>query len=242
MHGDWMRQGESFIQPGATEPGERRDRIGIVSKEDFKWLLIDSCGATATLAVGLGGEVLATAELPGRAFSAEWPAALRRLLTDAAWDIKQLQLVGVVHGPGSFTGVRVGLAAAKGLCEAVGAKMIAVSRLEVIALLGDEGALAVLDAGRDEFYVRDADDESLLTRAELMAAAQERIAVTVDARVVETLKDVKVVALEAVSALSIMLARWRSGMFADVAMVDANYVRGERDIYARKPAVSGSAE
>jgi tRNA threonylcarbamoyladenosine biosynthesis protein TsaB len=208
-----------------------------VSDEDFRWLLIDSCGATATLAVGCGEDVLATAEVAGRAFSAEWPAVLRGLLAEVGWGVEELECVGVVHGPGSFTGVRVGLAAAKGLCEAVGVKLIAVSRLEVLASLADAGTLAVLDAGRDEFYVRDGDGELLLTREELMAAMQERLVVTVDARIA----NVRVVELGAVAALPILLARWQGGMFDDVAEIDANYVRGERDIYARKPAVSGSA-
>ena len=213
-------------------------RMTGVSGENFRWLLIDSCGATAMLAVGRGEDVLATAELPGRAFSAEWPAALRRLLAEVAWGVEQLQCVGVVHGPGSFTGVRVGLAAAKGLCEAVGAKLIAVSRLEV---LGDADALAVLDAGRDEFYVRDGGEERLCSREELMAASQQREVVTADARVVEAVSNARLVRLEAASALPILLERWRCGMFDDVAAVDANYVRGERDIYARKPVVSDSA-
>jgi tRNA threonylcarbamoyladenosine biosynthesis protein TsaB len=213
-----------------------------VSDLDFRWLLIDSCGATATLAVGRGEAVLATTELPGRAFSADWPAALRRLFSEAVWTAEQLQVVGVVHGPGSFTGVRVGLAAAKGLCEAVDAKLIAISRLEVLASLGDDDALAVLDAGREEFYGGDAETEKLLTRDELMAAAQEREVVTVDARVLTALAKAMPVELNATSALPIMLDRWRRGAFDDVATVDANYVRGERDIYARKPAVSGSAK
>jgi tRNA threonylcarbamoyladenosine biosynthesis protein TsaB len=212
-----------------------------VSDEDFRWLLIDSCGAMAMLAVGRGEEVLATAELPGRAFSAEWPAALRRLLAEAAWGVEQLQCVGVVHGPGSFTGVRVGLAAAKGLCEAVGAKLIVVSRLEVLADADVLAVLAVLDAGRDEFYVRDAGEERLCSREELIAASQQREVVTADARVVEAVSNARLVRLEASSALSIVLERWRRGVFDDVGAVDANYVRGERDIYARKPAVSGSA-
>jgi hypothetical protein len=51
----------------------------------------------------------------------------------------------------------------------------------------------------------------------------------------------RVVKLEAASALPAVLERWRGGVFADVARVDANYVRGEQEIYARKPAVSGHA-
>jgi len=212
-----------------------------VSDEDFEWLLIDSCGTTAMMSVGRGEEIYVTADLPGRAFSAEWPAALRGLLAEAAWSVTQLQVVGVVYGPGSFTGVRVGLAAAKGLCEATGAKLIAVSRLEMLALSGVEGALAVLDAGREEFYVRDSANEVLLTRDELIAASQERAVVTVDAQVMKTLPNARVVELTGASALPILLQRWRGGIFDDVETVDANYVRGEGDIYARKPVVSGSA-
>jgi len=201
-----------------------------VSDADFRWLLIDSCGAIATLAVGVGERAIATEAVAGRAFSAEWPGVLRRLLAEAGWSVKELQVVGVVHGPGSFTGVRVGLAAAKGLCEAVGAKLIAMSRLEV---LGGEDMLAVIDAGRDEFYVRDGGVERLLTREEMIAAAQEREVVTVDARVAD-LVSAEVMELSAVSAMPMLLARWRRGLFDDVAAIDANYVRGEGDIYARK--------
>jgi len=209
---------------------------------DLRWLLIDSCGATATLAVGRGESVLATETVAGRAFSAEWPGALWRLLAIAGWKIDELQVVGVVHGPGSFTGVRVGLAAAKGLCEAVGAKLIAVSRLEALAGRGIAGAIAVLDAGRDEFYVRDAGAEFLTSREELSTATLGRTVVTADERVTEISADAVVVELEATSALPIVLKRWSEGRFDDVAVVDANYVRSERDIYARKPLAGSSGK
>jgi tRNA threonylcarbamoyladenosine biosynthesis protein TsaB len=213
--------------------------------DDFRWVLIDSCGTTATLAVGRGEEVLGVEALPGREFSAEWPGALRRLLAEAEWAVDALQVVGVVHGPGSFTGVRVGLAAAKGLCEAVGAKLIAVSRLEVLASFAIEGTLAVLDAGRDEFYVRYGAEERLSTREELMTDARGGDVVTVDARVVAALgmdTGVMMVELGAVAALPLVLMRGRAGLFDDVPGIDANYVRGERDIYARKREAGDGAK
>lgn len=183
------------------------------------------------MAVGVGERVIATERVAGRAFSAVWPEVLRRLLDEAGWSVSQLQIVGVVHGPGSFTGVRVGLAAAKGLCEAVGAKLVAMSRLK---MLGDEEKLAVIDAGRDEYYVRDGGVERLLTHEGMIAAAQERYVVTSDERVA-ALVPAEVMELSAGSAVPMLVARWRSGVFDDVAATDANYVRGEQDIYARKP-------
>jgi tRNA threonylcarbamoyladenosine biosynthesis protein TsaB len=213
-----------------------------VSDGDFRWLLIDSCAATSTLAVGCGETTLAAETIAGRAFSAEWPAALRRLLAAAGWNVAELQVAGVVHGPGSFTGVRAGLAAAKGLCEAVGAKLIAVSRLEVLAAHGARGALAVLDAGRDEFYVRDGGVEFLAGREEFLAASQQRSVVTADDRVAEMCAQAVLVQMSASSALPIVWKRWSEGRFDDVASADANYVRSERDIYARKPAAANGGK
>ncbi len=65
----------------------------------------------------------------------------------------ELRGVVVVHGPGSFTGIRIGVSAAKGLAEGLGIPVIALSRLELLARQSPEGsAVAVLDAGRGEFY------------------------------------------------------------------------------------------
>jgi len=185
---------------------------------------------------------LATETVAGRALSAEWPAALRKLSAIAAWKVNELQAVGVVHGPGSFTGVRVGLAAAKGLCEAAGAKLIAVSRLEVLAEQGVAGGLAALDAGRDQFYVRDAGAEFLMGRDEFLTAARERPVVTPDEQVANIRADAVLVELDATSALPMVLKRWSEARFDDVALQDANYVRSERDIYARQPLAGGSGK
>lgn len=213
-----------------------------MSNADFKWLVIDSCGAVASLAIGHGKTLVATETVTGRAFSAEWPAELRRFLAVTGWKADELELIAVVHGPGSFTGVRVGLAAAKGLCEAVGAKLIAVSRLEMLAEHGAADALAVLDAGRDEFYIRDAGLEFLAGREEFLSASQQRTVLTPDEHVAGIGADAVMVEMSATSALPIVWKRWSEGRFDDVAAVDANYVRGERDIYARKPAADNGGK
>ena len=112
-------------------------------------------------------------------------------------------MVGVVRGPGSFTGVRVGLAAAKGICEATGAKLMAMSRLEMLERVG-AGKVAVLAAGRGEFYVRVDGRESVMG----LEAAREKVGgavvVTADADVVVALDGVatvEVVRFEAGSAV-----------------------------------------
>ncbi len=144
---------------------------------------MNTAGAAGTVALaeasGVGAEVIvvATAVLPGRSASERLVAEVRRLMAAAGWRLAELAAVVVVHGPGSFTGVRVGLSAAKGLCEAGGVALIAVSRLALLAEAAGGGGVvhAVLDAGRGEFYYGAYEGgvclrESLLSGDEVVAA------------------------------------------------------------------------
>lgn len=205
----------------------------------MKWLLIDSSGMEASLAVGEGPQVLAVETVPGRSFSAAWPGVLRGMLGLDVSGAAALDAVGVVAGPGSFTGVRVGLAVAKGLCEAWGIPLVALSRLEVLQRLGVDGVVAVLDAGRGEFYVRDGASERLLSREQLWAAVQERDVVAAEQKVVDVLAGAgrtELVALDAATGVGLLLERVEAEDFSDLSSLDANYVRGESEMYAGKGA------
>ena len=69
----------------------------------------------------------------GRSYSATLVAAVAELLADAGLALKDLGGIVAVNGPGSFTGVRVGLSAVKGLAEAAQIPVVAISRLEVLS-------------------------------------------------------------------------------------------------------------
>jgi len=78
--------------------------------------------------------------------------AIDWLLTEANVDRRSIDLFAVTRGPGSFTGVRIGLATIQGLALALGKPVIAMSTHE--AAVDDDGAIAIVDdAGRGEFYV-----------------------------------------------------------------------------------------
>jgi len=78
---------------------------------------------------------------------------LQRLLDRHRVDLKQIECFAAASGPGSFTGVRVGLACVKGLAEAVGKPVVGISNLRAIAEFGTEPLRAViLDARRGEIY------------------------------------------------------------------------------------------
>ena len=77
------------------------------------------------------------------------------LLTESGVDRHEIDLFAVTRGPGSFTGVRIGLATIQGLALALGKPICAMSTHEAIALDDDNGEkIAVIDdAGRGEFYI-----------------------------------------------------------------------------------------
>jgi tRNA threonylcarbamoyladenosine biosynthesis protein TsaB len=215
-------------------------------------LLINTAGAEGSVALAdtdLAPAVVATEVMPGRTSSERLIPTVRRLMAERGWTLKELAAVVVVHGPGSFTGVRVGLSAAKGLSEAAGVPLIAVSRLALLAacLDGENGPIhTVLDAGRGEFYFgeyvgRCCLRESLMGVEDVRAAIAGAAAVIVcEANVAKALAglEVRIVAEpSAGDALPVALRRIVAGDFDDAASLDANYLRRtDMEIFA-KPAV-----
>lgn len=79
--------------------------------------------------------------------------AIDWLLAESGIDRRDLDLFAVTRGPGSFTGVRIGLATMQGLALALGRSVCAMSTHEAVAF-GEPGPVAVTDdAGRGELYV-----------------------------------------------------------------------------------------
>ncbi len=209
----------------------------------LKVLVIDTCGEVGGVALGEDEDVVASEVLPAREASSALLPAIARLMEEQGWALAELDGVGVVSGPGSFTGVRVGLAAAKGLCEAAGLGLVGVSRLEVLAEAGGlsgtwDGGFAVLDAGRGEFYVRSSVDgsarEVLCGMEELREMVGGSRVVIAEEKLVEALADLRpeVVLLRPELALPAVLRGLKAGA-VDAALIDANYVRGEREIYGK---------
>jgi tRNA threonylcarbamoyladenosine biosynthesis protein TsaB len=188
--------------------------------------------------------------LPGRTASERLVATIRDL---AGTNLHSLNAVAVVHGPGSFTGVRVGLSAAKGLCHALQVPLVAISRLAVLAYLaGSARVHALLDAGRGDFYHGLYQDglclgESLVTRDQLLATLSVEAApllVVCEPAVAESLAAYSPRLLAeptSANALPLALRRLQLNQVDDPATIDANYLRRtDAEIFA-KPIIRSVA-
>jgi tRNA threonylcarbamoyladenosine biosynthesis protein TsaB len=115
---------------------------------------IDTTSESGSLALLENGAVLdEVSVLSAEGFGHVLFPQLERLLSRHGWSPADVDCYAAAAGPGSFTGVRVGLAAIKGLGEALGKPVVTVSNLQAVALHG-AGPLraAVLDARRGEVY------------------------------------------------------------------------------------------
>lgn len=207
-------------------------------------LLLDTCGERASVAVAeANGVALAQRVLGERAASTGLMEAIRSVLQSSSRRLTELDGIGVVSGPGSFTGVRVGLAVTKGLCEAAGLPMAAVSRLQVLAEAVVDTAFAdgfcALSAGRDQVYarrVRGTDSTERLMRNEDLQQLRRGALVAVDTPELAARLagggPVQQVELTAFDALGPVM-RELAGGGSDVALADANYVRDEGAIYRK---------
>ena len=154
--------------------------------------------------------------------------------------VNDLTCLAVASGPGSFTGVRVGITAAKGLGEAAGKKVVAVSNLRAVAFFGSAPKRAVvIDAHRGEIYgglyneqLEALQPEAVLSFSRWQANLPHNGIEIISADFAPFRADIHVrfQLVDAPRALAAAIGRiawreWQSGTARAPEEIDANYVR-----------------
>lgn len=123
-----------------------------------KTLCIETATTNCSIALGMDGEVLALKEDYNTNYShaERLHLYIREILEANKWSAQDLDAVAVSKGPGSYTGLRIGVSAAKGLCFGLDRPLISVPTLSALAfqVKKDLGGLVIpmLDARRMEVY------------------------------------------------------------------------------------------
>jgi len=213
-------------------------------------LAIDTSGKQGSIALARAGEptadgsdfeVIEIAPLVGGTFSAQLIPQIAELLSSNGSTKNGIDAFAVGAGPGSFTGLRIGLAAVKALAEVLSKPIAAVSLLETcaVASAAQGKVMSVLDAGRGDVYVGEYEipadagwvpRERMLGRGEFLAHAKGSRVVTPDTVLAEAARaaGLTVSILAPISAADVARLGWNKiqrGETVTPEQLEANYIR-----------------
>jgi tRNA threonylcarbamoyladenosine biosynthesis protein TsaB len=208
-------------------------------------LAVDSSDKNGSIALARCGpaevcNVLEVVQLSGGTFSAQLVPQIAALLGSHGFNKEDIGGFAVISGPGSFTGLRIGLAAVKALAEVMEKPIAAVSLLEAIATAGKVRGrvLAALDAGRNEVYLGEYEigapvrriDEKLVAQAELLTIAIGLTVITPDKKLADLARvsDLSVEEIRRPESDAVAAIGWKkilAGEIVSPEMLDANYIR-----------------
>jgi tRNA threonylcarbamoyladenosine biosynthesis protein TsaB len=117
-------------------------------------LALDTTSEAGSLAIRKNGELIhETGICSPEGFAHLIFPAIEQILSDTGTKLDRVDCFAAASGPGSFTGIRVGLSAVKGLAEALGKRAAGISNLRALASFGKSDRRAVvMDARRNEIF------------------------------------------------------------------------------------------
>lgn len=218
-------------------------------------LAVDTSGKHGSIALARCGpevacEVIEIAALSGGTFSAELVPQIAALLEKHGLGKHDIGALAVVSGPGSFTGLRIGLAVIKALAEVLAKPIAVVSILEAVArATHSRGRVtAAIEAGRGEVFLGEYEVESaithlirerLLTRDEWLESAGVETIITPDYGIAESArgKGLNVVEVERPRSDAIAQLGWRKiagGETVSAEALEASYIgRSEAELFVK---------
>ena len=120
-------------------------------------LSLETATTNCSVALASDGKVVASRSInSGYSHSEKINVFIQEVIAQAGVTLKDLQAVAVSSGPGSYTGLRIGISTAKGLCYALDIPLIAINTLDAMAqgfnARKDELIVPMIDARRMEVY------------------------------------------------------------------------------------------
>lgn len=217
---------------------------------------VDTSGKYGSIALARGNtdggcDLIELVALAGGTFSAQLVPQIASLLSKRGFTKNDLGAFAVASGPGSFTGLRVGLAAIKALAEVLQKPIAAVSLLEAIAASsGHMGRVtAALDASRNEAYVGEYEvssndvqlvSERLLRQDELSSLPRQAVLLSPDASLIQAASQASIEAqlIERPGSDTVARIGWKKILAGDTVAPDAleaNYIRrSDAEIFSSK--------
>lgn len=169
-------------------------------------IAIDTTDTDLCVALIKGDEVFSLREQIGKSgHSSKLMPIVDKMLCEYGVDVQDIDTVAAVVGPGSFTGIRIGISAITAIAFAQNAKRIAVTSFELIAY-NRKKALVAVDAGHGNLYVADCEN-GVVTNARFVEADK---AVDVKDAVYDTLGD------KAETLAKVVMEKARKGEYVDV--------------------------
>ena len=224
----------------------------MVSLEGVKILAVDSSSLTGSVALCQGERLVAESLLNVRSTHSEkLLQQIDLLLEETGWKLDDLDLLTVVTGPGSFTGLRIGIATIKGLAQILDKPVVPVTSLQTVAMnlpLSPVPICAFLDARKKEVYSQLFEwsytdgpvaigEPSALPPEQLLKALSGKVALVGDGvflyrhLINDILADRALIPiatahqLRAAQASWLALQSWSAGLVQDVGKILPTYIR-----------------
>ena len=204
-------------------------------------LAIDTSGKHLRLALSFGGDRLVKSdELMEQSHGQLLMKKILELFRSAGLRKEELNAIVICTGPGSFTGLRIGLAASKGMAVALGIEVVPVSLFEIAAQklsAVDSEVSVVVPLKRDEFFVsevaggKQVSEIRVVNDRELESLVNERPVAAIhfdlqnNAGILAANDLSSAVGYDAADMIYIGLAKLESGYSSDLAMLEPLYVQ-----------------
>jgi len=225
---------------------------GAIAEVGRLLLAIDTTSEYGSIALADAARVIEEVPLCSReGFARILFEEIQRLLARRGATLRDIEVFAAASGPGAFTGVRIGLTAAKGLAEALERKVTAVSNLQALAWFGTRRLRApVIDARRGEIYGAVFDASLRIVREEAVTDFESWVGSLPEGDlelIVNGFEPPQAAPFPVVGApralagaiALIAAGRLAAGQAQDPAEIDANYVRrSDAELLWKEPTLS----